>query len=240
MEKAVMNWSGGKDSCLALHYLLQDSNYEICTLLTSVNAQFQRISMHGVQRELLVQQAACIGSPLRVMEIPEMPSMEVYENVMSTHLKALKNQGITTSVFGDIFLEDLRKYREDKLNQIGMKALFPLWGKNTKELIREFIDLGYKTIVVCVNEQFLDKSFVGRVIDHHFIADLPDNVDPCGENGEFHTFVVDGPLFKFPVKYKLGEKVRKTYKAPKCNLNDDNEGEESLESAFWFIDLIPS
>lgn len=239
-QKAVMNWSGGKDSCLALHYLLQDSNYEIYTLLTSVNAQFQRISMHGVQRELLVQQAACIGLPLRVMEIPEMPSMEVYENVMSTHLTDLKHQGVETSVFGDIFLEDLRKYREDKLKQIGLKALFPLWGKNTTELIHEFIDLGYKTIVVCVNEQFLDKSFVGRVIDRQFMADLPDNVDPCGENGEFHTFVVDGPLFKFPVQYKLGEKVRKTYKAPKCNLDDNSEDRVSSESAFWFIDLVPS
>ncbi|MEG1229171.1 MAG: ATP-binding protein, partial [Flavobacterium sp.] len=183
-KKALFNWSSGKDSALALYKILQNSEYKIDCLLTSVNQQHQRISMHGVRVELLNAQAKSIGLSLKVMQIPEMPTMEAYEDVMTKTLTELKDNGITHSIFGDIFLEDLRKYREDQLAKIGFQGVFPLWKIPTKDLIQEFISLGFKTIVVCVNERYLDKSFVGRIIDQDFINDLPENVDVCGENGE--------------------------------------------------------
>src|SRR6476619_26717 len=155
-------------------------------LLTSVNQQYQRISMHGVRVELLRMQAESIGLPLIKLEMPEMPTMEVYEKIMEVALKDLKSEGATDSIFGDIFLEDLRKYREDKLKMLDLKGVFPLWKISTTQLIHEFIDSGFKTIITCVNEKYLNKSFAGRMIDKDFLNDLPPGVDPCGENGEFH------------------------------------------------------
>lgn len=242
MKKALFNWSSGKDSALALYKILQNPEFEINYLLTSVNQQFQRISMHGVRVELLEQQAQSIGIPLEVMQIPEMPTMEVYEDVMQKTLEKLKNKGITHSVFGDIFLEDLRKYREDKLAKMGFEGVFPIWKIPTKELIQEFIALGFKTIVVCVNERYLDKSFTGRIIDQQFIDDLPENVDVCGENGEFHTFTFDGPIFKKPIDFEIGEIVYRKYEKPKqessntaCDTNDTS----AYDYGFWYCDLIP-
>lgn len=238
---ALFNWSSGKDSALALYKIQQANEFEISCLLTSVNEQFQRISMHGVRVELLQQQAESIGLPLEIMQIPEMPTMEVYEEVMSETLAKLKNQGVKYSIFGDIFLEDLRKYREDKLVDIGFEAVFPLWKIPTKDLIHEFISLGFKTIVVCVNERFLDKSFVGRVIDQDFLNDLPDNVDVCGENGEFHTFTFDGPIFSKPVKFEIGEIVHRKYEKPKTESSNtacDSNGDDAFDYGFWYCDLI--
>ena len=211
IKKAIFNWSSGKDSALALYKTLQNSEIEIVSLLTSVNKKYNRISMHGVRTELLEQQAKSIGLPLHIMEIPEMPSMEDYEKVMQETLTKFKEKGVTHSIFGDIFLEDLRKYREEKLAEIQLEAIFPLWKIPTKDLIHEFLDLGFKTIVVCVNERNLDKSFVGRIIDAQFIADLPDNVDVCGENGEFHTFTFDGPIFKKPIEFFFIWSIRNNY-----------------------------
>ena len=242
MKKALFNWSSGKDSALALYKILQNPEFEINCLLTSVNQQYQRISMHGVRVELLEQQAESINIPLEIMQIPEMPTMEVYENVMQQTLEKLKKKGITHSVFGDIFLEDLRKYREDKLATLGYEGVFPIWKIPTQDLIQEFIALGFKTIVVCVNERYLDKSFVGRVIDQQFIDDLPDNVDVCGENGEFHTFSFDGPIFKKPIDFEIGEIVYRKYEKPKqdssntaCDTNDST----AYDYGFWYCDLIP-
>ena len=242
MKKALFNWSSGKDSALALYKILQNSEFEINCLLTSVNQQYQRISMHGVRVELLEQQAESIGIPLEIMQIPEMPTMEVYEEVMQQTLEKLKKKGITHSVFGDIFLEDLRKYREDKLTTMGFEGVFPIWKIPTQDLIQEFIALGFKTIVVCVNERYLDKSFVGRVIDQQFIDDLPDNVDVCGENGEFHTFSFDGPIFNKPIDFEIGEIVYRKYEKPKqdssntaCDTNDST----AYDYGFWYCDLIP-
>ena len=240
--KAIFNWSSGKDSALALYKVLQNSEFEITCLLTSVNQQFQRISMHGVRVELLEQQAESLGIPLEIMQIPEMPTMEAYENVMNETLTKLKNQGVTHSIFGDILLEDLRKYREEQLAKIGFEAVFPLWQIPTAELIQEFIGLGFKTIVVCVNERFLDKSFVGRVIDQDFINDLPENVDVCGENGEFHTFTFDGPIFSKPIDFEIGEIVYRKYEKPKkeestetaCNTSSS----DVFDFGFWYCDLI--
>ncbi|PIF47732.1 uncharacterized protein (TIGR00290 family) [Chryseobacterium sp. 52] len=231
--KAVFNWSSGKDSALALYKILQEDRYEVSTLLTSINKEFQRISMHGVHVSLLEKQAESLGLPLIKMELPKEPSMEEYRDIMTKTMSEIQASGITHSVFGDIFLEDLRKYREEQLKTIGMEAVFPLWKQNTSDLIHEFIHLGFKTIVTCVNETYLDKSFAGRIIDKDFIRDLPENVDPCGENGEFHTFTFDGPTFKEPVLFEIGETVKKTYPKPKA----DSEKEEE-EYVFWFCDLI--
>ena len=241
-KKAIFNWSSGKDSALALYKILQNSDIEIVSLLTSVNKKYNRISMHGVRTELLVQQAKSIGLPLHIMEIPEMPSMEDYEEVMQETLTKFKEKGVTHSIFGDIFLEDLRKYREDKLAEMQLEAIFPLWKIPTKDLIQEFLDLGFKTIVVCVNERNLDKSFVGRIIDAQFIADLPADVDVCGENGEFHTFTFDGPIFKKPIEFEIGEIVYRKYEKPKqeaSNTACDTSSSDAFDFGFWYCDLIP-
>lgn len=244
-EKIIFNWSSGKDSALCLNKLLQEKQYEVLCLLTSVSEQYQRISMHGVRVELLEAQAKSMNLPLVKLWIPEMPDMETYENAMRKSLTELKNQGATGSVFGDIFLEDLRRYREDKLAELGIKGIFPLWKQATGELIREFLDLGFKTIVTCVNEKYLDKSFAGRIIDADFLKDLPANVDPCGENGEFHTFVFDGPLFKQTIPFKRGETVYRKYESPKkqnssydCK-SDNEQNEPVFDAGFWYCDLLP-
>ena len=241
-KKALFNWSSGKDSAFALYKIVQNREYEICCLLTSVNQQLQRISMHGVRVELLEQQAQSIGLPLEIMQIPEMPTMEVYEAVMETTLSNLKKQGVTHSIFGDIFLEDLRKYREGKLAEMDFEGVFPLWKIPTSDLIHEFIDLGFKTIVVCVNERFLDKSFVGRIIDQDFINDLPENVDVCGENGEFHTFTFDGPIFSKPISFEVGEVVYRKYEKPKEEISSnaacDTSASDAYDYGFWYCDLV--
>lgn len=241
--KAIFNWSSGKDSALALYKILQEEEYDIVGLLTSINTQYQRISMHGVRVALLEAQAKSIGLPLHKLEIPEMPTMEVYDEVMKSKMLELQSAGVTHSVFGDIFLEDLRKYREEKLAVAGIEGVFPLWKKDTSALIQEFLSLGFKTIVTCVNERYLDQSFVGRIIDEQFINDLPDNVDVCGENGEFHTFTFDGPIFSQPITFEIGEIVHRKYERPKtessntaCNNNADTT---AFDYGFWYCDLIP-
>ena len=242
-QKAIFNWSSGKDSALTLYKILQNQDYQIAHLLTSVNQQFKRISMHGVRVELLQEQAQSIGLPLKIIEIPEMPTMEVYDKIMNESLTDLKKEGITHSIFGDIFLEDLRKYREEQLAKVGLKGVFPLWKIPTKDLIHEFIRLGFKTIVVCVNERYLDKNFVGRIIDEDFVNDLPDNVDVCGENGEFHTFTFDGPIFSEPVNFEIGEIVYRKYEKPKTDDASDTACDKSSTDAFaygfWYSDLVP-
>ncbi|WP_130733934.1 diphthine--ammonia ligase [Flavobacterium sp. J27] len=238
-KKAIFNWSSGKDSALTLYKILQENEYEIETLLTSVNSQYQRISMHGVRIELLEKQAELMGLPLTKMMIPEMPTMEIYDDIMRKTLLGFKEKGIEYSIFGDIFLEDLRKYREDKLALANFKGVFPLWKKDTKALIQEFLELGFKTIIVCVNEKYLGKEFVGRVIDENFINDLPSNVDPCGENGEFHTFTFDGPIFSKSVPFELGEIVYRKYEPTNSSSNDVCKTEDSPYTyGFWYCDLM--
>lgn len=228
-----MNWSGGKDSSLCLYKALQSDNYNITHLLTSVNAVHDRVSMHGVRRSLLEAQTELIGIPLTTIELPEQPGMNEYENAMLQKVNYLKDEGCTHAIFGDIFLEDLKIYREQKLATAGIKCVFPLWKIDTTQLVHEFIELGFKSIIVCVNEQYLDKSFCGRIIDKDFLNDLPKNVDPCGENGEFHSFVFDAPIFKKPVAFTKGEIVYKTYTAPKV------DGTLKPDYGFYFCDLLP-
>ena len=238
--KSFFNWSGGKDSALALYHTLRNKNYLVEKLLTNINKQYGRISMHGVREELLEQQATAIGIPLQKLVLPDQPSMAHYEEQMMQTMWQLQQEEFTHSMFGDIFLEDLKKYRETQLAKVNMTAVFPLWKKDTTELIREFIDLGFKTIVVCVKADLLDESFAGRIIDEDFLKDLPGNVDPCGENGEFHTFVFDGPVFQKPVLFKPGEKVFREYKAP-ANDKDEcftNRPRTLASIGFWFCDLL--
>lgn len=240
MNKAYLNWSSGKDSALALYYARKGGVYEIKKLLTTINKDVDRVSMHGVRKELLMAQSNKLGLPILISELSAETSMEDYNLKMKEATAALKNEGFTHSIFGDIFLEDLKKYREEQLEKIGIKAVFPLWKKDTSELIADFIELGFKAVVVCTNSKYLDNSFCGRIIDLDFINDLPENVDPCGENGEFHTFVFDGPIFGAPINYKIGEKVNRSYKLAKDK--DDNcfqDDAESWDTEFCFCDLIP-
>ena len=180
--KTYFNWSGGKDSSLALYYILQQKYYDVNLLLTNVNAEHGRVSMHGVRNSLLVAQSKSLNIPFTTIELPDEPDMAVYESILNEKISTLKQQGFTHTVFGDIFLEDLRKYRGDKLEAVGIKAIFPLWKIDTAQLMKEFLALGFKAIVVCVNEQYLNKSFCGRIIDEQFIKDLPEGIDVCGEN----------------------------------------------------------
>lgn len=244
VKKAVFNWSSGKDSAMALYKILQEKEYDISCLLTSVNETYNRVSMHGLHRDLLHAQTERIGIPLKEVLLPEMPSMTVYETKMKAIMTELKAAGNNYSVFGDIFLEDLRAYREHKLAEAGFKGVFPIWNNNTKQLINDFIATGFKAIVVCINEKYLDKSFAGRIINKDFVKDLPANVDPCGENGEFHTFVFDGPIFKEPVPFKKGEIVYKKYTPAQSDKTEDNcykkeEDIKPFEYGFWFCDILP-
>lgn len=236
--KGYMNWSGGKDSSLCLHYIQQDDRYSIDCLLTSVNAAHDRISMHGVRRSLLEAQAKAIGLPLQTIELPEQPGMQEYEQVMMNKVAALKSSGFTHAVFGDIFLEDLKRYREEKLAAMNISGVFPLWQMPTKELMQQFLQLGFRAVIVCVNEKYLDKSFCGRLIDESFVQDLPDNVDVCGENGEYHSFVFDGPVFKHPIHFTKGETVYRLYQAPQQVQNNCHPVNQPPEYGFYFCDLL--
>ncbi len=233
-EKCIFCWSGGKDSALALYTIGLEDKYEIVALLTTINAQFKRISMHGVREELLEEQAKSIGLPLIKMYVSEGTNKE-YEKEMEVLLLKYKLLGVTKVIFGDIFLEDLRLYRENNLAKVGLKAEFPLWKKDTKKLINEFIDLEFKTITCCVNDASLKEENVGVEIDAAFLQALPKDVDPCGENGEYHTFCFDGPIFKNRIKFTLGEKVYKPLEIKKtdCNIN------ATSTKGFWFCDLLP-
>ncbi|TKC10242.1 diphthine--ammonia ligase [Pedobacter polaris] len=225
---AVFNWSGGKDSTLALHHILAQEQYDVHYLLTTVNDFFNRVAMHGVRETLLLEQVSSLKIPLVQVRLPEMPDMDIYERKITLQLEQLKSEGIYHSIFGDIFLEDLKTYRENQLAKIDMKAVFPLWKRDSLTLVKEFIDLGYKTVVVCTKEGLED--FCGRIIDDAFLADLPKDIDPCGENGEFHTFVFDGPIFAKPIDFTLGEKVFKTFPSP---------NQSDIPTGYWYIDLVP-
>lgn len=242
-RKAIFNWSGGKDSALALYYALQDQYFHIERLLTNVNSTFGRVSMHGVREVLLEQQASSIGIPLHKLQLPEQPSMEEYNTMMKQTMTGFAQEGFAHAFFGDIFLEDLKKYREDRLAQIGFTAHFPIWQRDTTDLIREFLDLGFKTILVCVKSELLDKSFAGRVIDEDFLKDLPKGIDSCGEHGEFHTFVFDGPIFQQPIAFNVGETVYREYRAPQTAHTNDpcqpGSHKKAASMGFWFCDLIP-
>lgn len=232
--KTIFCWSGGKDSAMALYKVLQQNKYEVVALLTTLNAQFKRVSMHGVCEELLDQQAASIGLPLLKMFVSEGTNAE-YEKTMEALLLQYKAQGVSKVIFGDIFLEDLRTYRENNLAKVGLTSEFPLWKRDTKELIKEFFQLYFKTITCCVNDAYLGEDRVGEEITEEFIKTLPANVDPCGEYGEYHSFCYDGPIFKTPIKFTVGEKIYKPLeiKTSDCGLDTPPT------KGFWYCDLMP-
>ncbi|HEX7318640.1 MAG TPA: diphthine--ammonia ligase [Pyrinomonadaceae bacterium] len=219
MEDVLVSWSGGKDSCLALYELQQAGAHRAAALLTTVTRDYDRVSMHGVRRVLLERQAASLGLPLRQVLISKGASNEEYEREMAGAFSEYREGGINTVVFGDLFLADVRAYREQFLARHEMRGLYPVWLRETGEFVREFIALGFKAIVTCVSSEALDGSFAGRLIDEEFLASLPPGVDPCGENGEFHSFVFDGPSFKEGIRFSVGEKV--------------------FRDSFWFCDLVP-
>ena len=219
-EPILMCWSGGKDSAMALYDVLTVERRRVAALLTTVTEGFDRISMHGVRRELLERQAAAIGLPLHQVTIPPQCVNPVYEARMEEALRIHLADGIHEVAFGDIFLEDLRVYREKNLEKVGMRGVFPIWKRDTRKLVASFLQLGFRAVAVCVDLKALPASFAGREIDAQFVEDLPPGADPCGENGEFHSFVFDGPIFKQPVHFTIGDRVER--------------------NSFCFCDLLPS
>lgn len=202
-KKIILSWSGGKDACLALHYLMQSPEYEIDHLHTVIGEDTNRVGMHGIKKELIEAQAKSLKLPLKISYLPSDKSNISYEQVMLEYTEYCAAKGVNTIAFGDIFLEDLKNYREEKMGEVGMKCLFPLWRKDTKNVINEFLDLGFQTKICAGDASKLNKEMIGKTITQDLLHQLPKNVDPCGENGEFHTFVYDGPLFKNPIEVDL-------------------------------------
>jgi uncharacterized protein (TIGR00290 family) len=215
----VISWSGGKDSCVALYEIRREQKYRVAGLLTTVTRDYDRISMHGVRRLLLERQAASLGIPLHQVFISQGATNEEYEMKTAEALARYRARGIDSIVFGDLFLEDIRTYREKFLARHNVRGLFPVWRRDTTAFMKEFLELGFRAVVTCVDSRVLDQSFAGKIIDESFLSSLPSKVDPCGENGEFHSFVFDGPMFALPVKFSRGETV--------------------LRDSFWFSDLLP-
>ncbi|WP_454885646.1 Dph6-related ATP pyrophosphatase [Sphingomonas oryzagri] len=207
MTKVVMSWSGGKDSCVALDELLRSPDHEVVGLITTVTRDYDRISIHGVRRILLAQQAEALGLPLHEVFIPAECSNDAYEAAMAEALARYCEAGCITVAFGDLFLADIRAYRDALMARNGMATLYPVWGRDTRTFVERFEDTGFRAVISCVDLDRLDASFAGRFIDRALLADLPPGVDPCGENGEFHSFVFDGPCFTRPVPIVPGASV---------------------------------
>jgi uncharacterized protein (TIGR00290 family) len=215
-EKAIVFWSGGKDSALALYETQED--WEIVALLTTVTEQYDRVSMHGVRTSLLERQAEFLGYALEKVIISNTCSNEEYETKMRVALERYRKAGVSAVICGDIFLEDVRRYREEKLFTVGLKGIFPLWKRETTELARRFLTLGFQSVLCCVDTSVLHEAFAGRLYDHDLLADLPPSIDPCGENGEFHSFVFDGPNLAARVEYKTGERILRDNRFCYCDL----------------------
>lgn len=224
----LMSWSGGKDSALALFRCLNDPSYSIVGLVTTINSSTNRISMHGVALNVLKCQADAIGIPLHVITLPENCSMEEYKSIMGTFMSRMKQDGVEGVVFGDIFLEDVKAYRQKHLSKLGLSAIFPLWGKSTQVVANEFLSLGFKSVITSVDGDLLNESFVGQFFTNHFIDILPQGVDVCGENGEFHSFVYAGPIFHKELEVRVVNTIRKEYPNP---LGGNPK-------TFWFADII--
>jgi uncharacterized protein (TIGR00290 family) len=209
IEPVLFCWSGGKDSAMALHALRNQRDLSVAALLTTVTEGYERISMHGVRRALLLRQAQSIGLPLQEVRIPPQCVNPIYETRMREALLTQKENRVHCVAFGDIFLQDLREYRERNLAQVEMTAMFPIWKRDTRELAQEFCAMGFRAVAVCIDSKKLSREFAGREADESFFRDLPAGVDPCGENGEFHTFVYDGPIFSKAIAIERGEIVER-------------------------------
>jgi uncharacterized protein (TIGR00290 family) len=207
LQKVLLSWSSGKDSAWSLHVLRQQAKVEVVGLLTTTNTHFHRVPMHGTRYELLKLQAAATGLPLWEIPLPWPCSNEVYEQSMADACKRAVESGVAAIAFGDLFLEDVRRYREDRLHGTGLDPIFPLWGRNTRELAGEMIDGGLRARIVCVDPSKMPADLAGRELDHELLRQLPETVDPCGENGEFHTFTFAGPMFRGAIPIQSGECV---------------------------------
>lgn len=231
----ILSWSGGKDSSYALNELINDQRYDVKYLLSTINGNSKRLSMHGVREELIEAQSASIGIRLLKVYVCEADNTE-YERQMTETLLKVKEEGIITVAFGDIFLEDLRQYREDKMKSIGMNCIFPIWKKDTTWLVNDFITKGFKTVTCCVNNVYLDENWCGKIIDKRFVTELPPTVDPCGENGEFHSFCYEAPIFKTKINIII---VEKTFKELLFKTKDYPTPINSVSTkGFWFCDLL--
>jgi len=219
-EKILLAWSGGKDSAMALRELRRTRGFEIAALLVTITEGYDRVSMHGVRRALIERQAESLGLPLHQVFIPPECVNETYEARMREALEHWRAEGVQGVAFGDLFLEEVRAYRERNLARLDMQGLFPVWGRDTRGLARQFIREGFKAVLVCVDTAQLAGEFAGRPYDEELLHDLPASADPCGENGEFHSFVFDGPLFREPVAFERGEVVAR--------------------DRFHFCDLVPA
>ncbi|MGC8961853.1 MAG: diphthine--ammonia ligase [Candidatus Bathyarchaeia archaeon] len=220
IEKIILAWSGGKDCAMALYELRKARRYEVLALLATVTKDYDRISMHGVRSALVEQQARSLGLPLDKIYISKDSSNEEYEAKMREKLTQYRSRGVLSVAFGDVSLEEVRNYRDENLSKLEMEGVYPLWKRDTAELARAFVGLGFKAVTTCVDAKSLGRGFVGRDFDEGFLSELPSGVDPCGENGEFHSFVYDGPIFAWKIPYVKGDVV----------LRDDR---------FYFCDLIP-
>ncbi len=238
MKDAIFCWSGGKDSAFALYKVLQEKEYRIVNLFTTVNETYRRVSMHGVREELIKNQAESIGIPLDIMYVKEGSNSE-YEQNMADYLRKCKSAGIYYAIFGDIFLEDLRAYRDNNLSKEGFTGVYPLWKQDTHQLAEEFIVGGFKTILCCTNDAYLGKEYVGELYTQDLINRFPVNVDPCGENGEFHSFCYNGPLFKMPVKVDRGEIIYKPLEVKMDNSHPPLPPDRPATKGFWYCDLLP-
>jgi uncharacterized protein (TIGR00290 family) len=225
----LLAFSGGKDSSLAL-LRLREERIPVLSLLVTITEKYDRVTMHGVRRELLALQASALGIPVDFVIIPENSSNEAYERRMAERLLFWKEKGVSAVAFGDIFLEDIKNYRIEQLSRIGMKALFPIFGEDSFLLARGFVQRGFEAVVVSSNARLLPPGSAGKRYDQHFLDHLPAEVDPCGERGEFHTFVYAGPLFRKPVPFRMGERVIRRYQHP---------GGVGDPTPYEFVDLLP-
>lgn len=232
IPEAIFCWSGGKDSAYCLNKVLSERSFNVRYLLTTLSAEHHRISMHGVRESLLDMQAEALGIPMLKVWVHE-GTNEAYEKQMEAVLTKARAEGIYHVIFGDINLEDLRAYRENNLKKAGMQGVFPLWQMDTKLIINDFVTQGFKSILCCTNDGYLGEEWAGRDITQSFIDELPDNVDPCGENGEYHSFCYAGPIFKHEISYKTGEKVYR----PLDIKTQDAESTHIITRGFWFCDL---
>ena len=210
-KKAVFNWSGGKDSAHALYRILQSDEYEIVALLTTTNAESGLSTMHNIPLELLKAQSESIGIPLDIIGLTPKGNMDDYSSAMTKAAEKYRKQGVRYFIYGDIFLHDIRRYREQSLKPLGIKVVEPLWGPSSEEIIKAYLETGLKTIIVTTEENGLGTEALGKIIDEDFIKSLPEGCDPNGENGEYHTFCYDGPIFSHPIKFHIGEPVKKSY-----------------------------
>lgn len=232
---AIFSWSGGKDSSYALHKILEEGIYDVKYLLSTINGTYKRLSMHGVREELIEAQAESIGIPLLKVYVYEASNAE-YEKQMEAILLKAKTENISHVIFGDIFLEDLRQYREQKMAALNIQCVFPIWKTDTNWMVNDFIAKGFKTCVCCINDGYLDESWCGRLIDETFVNELPTTVDACGENGEFHSYCFEAPFFKKKINITTGEK---TYKALEIKLSDHPTPIKDVGTkGFWFCDLL--